>query len=58
MALAAFLDLTWSKEPPGTADGGTQLGEWIAERYEFNSYQRVIEDGLLTALEKQTKEVR
>ena len=56
MALAAFLDLAWSKEPPDTADGGTRLGEWIAERYDFNSYQQVVEDGLLTALKRQKEE--
>ena len=51
MALAAFLGLAWRQEMPEAAEE-TQLGEWMAERYQFESYQRVIEAGLVTALKK------
>ena len=56
MALAAFLNLVWQQETSETADTETQVGESMAKKYNFESYQRVIEGGLLSALEKPRNE--
>ena len=38
MALACFLDLTWRQQAPDAADGEAQLGDGMAETYQFECY--------------------
>jgi hypothetical protein len=51
LALTAFLDLAFAKPMP-RARNAAEFGEYIVNRSNFLSYQRAIEEGLLTARAK------
>lgn len=51
MALTSFLDLRW-KEPTPERENAQVLGKWIADRSDFQGYQKRIEEGLLAAIGK------
>jgi len=53
LALTAFLPLTFTK-PIRRRQNAVEFGEYMADRINFLSYQRAIEEGILTARQKPT----
>ena len=54
MVLTGFLDLWWNEPFPSTEDGGTKLGEYVAQMTNFKNYQKTVEDSLLLATPSST----
>ena len=48
LALTAFLNLSWEKEPPNSNDSQL-IGRFVSEKMDFESYQREVENALQLA---------
>ena len=48
LALTAFLNLSWGKEPPNSNDSQL-IGRFVSEKMDFESYQRELENALQLA---------
>ena len=55
MALTGFLAMTW-EEPVPSVDDQDAFGAYVNRRMVFNRHQEVIEEGLLTAIDKNFSE--